>query len=79
MSLKRTLIRKKRKLERLVKISKAENSFVVHAASGICHILLYILTSRQNMMAKFLRVPFEEKMERLKKEEDLKMYFFFLK
>lgn len=73
MSLKKTVIRKKRKLGRPVKISKAENSFVVHVVSDICHILLYIRISRQNMMVKSLRVPFEERMERPKKEADLKM------
>jgi hypothetical protein len=71
--------RKKKKLEKPAKISKAENSFVVHVVSAISHILHYIPISRQNMMAKFLKVLFEEKMERLRKEADLKTYPFFLK
>lgn len=75
MSLKKTATKRKKKSEKLAKTRRAENLFVAPVALVISPILLSILISKQNMTVKYLKVPSEEKTERPKKEDALKMYF----
>lgn len=75
MSLKKIWTKNNKKSERLVRTNKEESLFVVHVALDIFHILLCTLISKLNMMAKFQKEQYEDKMVRPKKEGDLKMYF----
>lgn len=71
--LKRIATKKRKKLEKLEKIKREENLFVVIAVSDTCLILHYILILKLNIMARFLKELLGVKMVKLKKEGDLKM------
>jgi hypothetical protein len=70
---KRIATKNKKKLEKLERIKREENLFVVIAASDTCLILRYILILKLNIMARFLKELLGVKMVRLRKEGDLKM------
>jgi hypothetical protein len=74
---KRTAIRKSKKCEKPEKIKRAENLFVALVASDTCLTLPSTLTSRPNMVEKYLKEPSEAKTERPRKEEDPKTYVSF--
>jgi hypothetical protein len=71
--MRRTVVRNRKNKGKLERLRRVGNTYVELADWDIFRIQPYTLTLKLSTMDRYLKVPFEERMAKRKKEGDQKM------